>query len=232
MIWRINEGHLFSIEMRVSQEWGLWPSEAHHGQGHRNGHVDSNLPCFNFISEFSGCSSIGSENSCAIAIHVLIDKLDSFIHGIDIDHAEDRPEDFLLVGLHFGVHLVDNGWAYKVAIGVFVYFDSTTIKLELNLEKKSKRWTLLRISWLICKSLHRCLFLNLPLWFKLVLIEGFRCREFKFSKWQCMWRFCLSRFVLCYIWIHDMESLRLKQVWTRATSSKINSDADFSKLVN
>ena len=74
--------------------------------------------------------------------------------------------------------------------------------------------------------------LNLPLFFKLALIEGLRWSQLKSSKGQIYLNRISKCIVICLIWSYVFESFRSKQVLKRAASSKLKSDADFSKLVN
>jgi hypothetical protein len=55
------------------------------------------------VSVFACCGSVGGEDSCAIAIRVIVNKADGVIQGFSLQYNQDRPKDLLSIALHLGL---------------------------------------------------------------------------------------------------------------------------------
>lgn len=71
--------------------------EAEHRQGHRDGHVDANLPSFDLFLETRRGGAGRGEDGGAVAVFVGVDELDGFIQRVDVKAYEDGAEDFFFV---------------------------------------------------------------------------------------------------------------------------------------
>jgi hypothetical protein len=80
----------------------LVSGEREHGEGHRDGDVDSNLAGLDlFLEARGGCAGAGEDRG-AVAVFVCVDE------GGDGEADEDGAEDFFFVAGHFGGYVCDD----------------------------------------------------------------------------------------------------------------------------
>lgn len=97
----------------------LVASEREHWQRYRDGHIDTNLTGLDLFLEFACCCAGGGKDGYAIAVFVLVDKLDCFVESFDIKADEDGAKDFFAVAAHVLGDVGYYGWAnLKIVISI------------------------------------------------------------------------------------------------------------------
>lgn len=103
----------------------LVTGEGEHGQWHRDGNVDTELAGLDVLLEARGGGAGAGEDGGAVAVLVGVDHVDGVVEGLDVQADEDGSEDLLLVALHVGGDVGDNGGANlgerSVSIGIDYY---------------------------------------------------------------------------------------------------------------
>lgn len=89
----------------------LVTGEGEHGQWHGDGDVDTQLAGLDVLLEAGGGGAGAGEDGGAVAVLVGVDHVDGVVEGLDVQADEDGAEDLLLVALHVGGDVGDNGGA-------------------------------------------------------------------------------------------------------------------------
>jgi len=89
----------------------LVAGEREHGEGDRDGNVDSNLAGLDLLLEAGRRCAGACEDGGAVAVFVGVDEGDGVVEGGDVEADEDRAEDFLFVAGHLGGYVCDDGGA-------------------------------------------------------------------------------------------------------------------------
>eukprot|EP01084_Bolivina_argentea_P175387 303733_1 len=109
---------LLAVEVDVTTDGATAAGEAEEGQRHGDGHVDADLTAVHLVLELAGRSTGGSEDGGAVTVGVGVDHGDGIIQVLRPGNAQGRGEDLLLVAVHVGLHVVNDGGAEPVALGV------------------------------------------------------------------------------------------------------------------
>jgi len=117
-----------AVEVRSTPHAGLVSSEGEHRKGDRDGQVDADLASFDLRLEFAGSVAISREDSASIAPGVSVDEVDSLLKGFTTHDLHDWAEDLLVVAFEAGLHVVDNGRANPIALGVAFNLDTTAVE--------------------------------------------------------------------------------------------------------
>lgn len=86
----------------------LISSERKHGQGHRDGNVDTQLAGFDVLLESGGGGAGGGEDGGAVAVFVCVCECDGVVEGVDVEADQDGAEDFFFVAGHVGCDVGDD----------------------------------------------------------------------------------------------------------------------------
>ena len=86
----------------------LISGERKHGQGHGDGHVDTQLAGFDVLLESGGGGAGGGEDGGAVAVFVCVCECDGVVEGVDVEADQDGAEDFLFVAGHVGRDVCDD----------------------------------------------------------------------------------------------------------------------------
>lgn len=76
------------------------PRETEHGQRHRDGNVDTQLPYIDVLLEFGGSAAGAGEDGGAVAVGIGVDEVDGGGDGGDVEADEDGAEDLFCVAFH------------------------------------------------------------------------------------------------------------------------------------
>jgi hypothetical protein len=76
------------------------PRETEHGQRHRDGNVDTQLPDVDVLLEFRGGAAGAGEDGGAVAVGIGVDEMDGGGDGGDVEADEDGAEDLFCVAFH------------------------------------------------------------------------------------------------------------------------------------
>lgn len=113
LLLRVEVDTRLSIECvrTTSRDRLLVAREAEHGKRHRDRNVDTNLTGFNFLLESSGGRAGRCEDSCAVAVLVLVDEVNCIVEGGHVQAHEYWAKDFFFVAGHVFCDVGDDGWA-------------------------------------------------------------------------------------------------------------------------
>ncbi len=99
----------FAIE-RIDPAAGyalLIPGERMRGKRHGYRHVDANLAGLDLALE-TACGGAAAREDCdAVAVLVVVDQLDGFVDGVDVQTHEDGTEDLFFVAPHVRLDVGD-----------------------------------------------------------------------------------------------------------------------------
>src|SRR5690606_4364280 len=121
---------LFAVRAQVAQFGRTRTSKAEPGYRHRDRDIDTDLAYVDTVLEVARMSTILSEDGHAIAVGVAVDELHRLFQGVDAHNAQHRTEDFFFVNAHVGFHVIENGWAHKVAAFITRHLHATPIQQE------------------------------------------------------------------------------------------------------
>ena len=79
--------HLFAIEVHVSAKRSSGTSEREHGEGDRDGDVNSNLTHVNLGLELPGSGSRSCEDGSTVAIGITVDNINSLRNKV-LPHSQ------------------------------------------------------------------------------------------------------------------------------------------------
>lgn len=119
-----------SVEGDVTEERALGARPVEHGEGNGDGNVDTNLSGLGLLLELAASGTRVGEDGGTVSVPVLVDDLDSLVHGLSRDDGKHGAKDLVGVSGHGGVNLYD-GRADKVSVGVALNGDATAIKEDL-----------------------------------------------------------------------------------------------------
>lgn len=86
----------------------LVSSKGKHGQGHGDGHINTQLTGFDVLLEPGGGGARGGEDGGTVAVFVGVCECNSIVKGLNVETDEDRTEDFLFVAGHVGCYVGDD----------------------------------------------------------------------------------------------------------------------------
>mmetsp|Transcript_22635 Transcript_22635/g.40310 ORF Transcript_22635/g.40310 Transcript_22635/m.40310 type:complete len:473 (-) Transcript_22635:351-1769(-) len=113
---RVKMYHRFAVHWQVALERASPAGEAEVGQGHRNGHVDSDHADINFILKLTRRDPVLREYGGAVAMYIIVRQRDGFVQCIDLHAHQHGAEDLLQIALHVRLHARNDGRAQKVAV--------------------------------------------------------------------------------------------------------------------
>ena len=86
--------------------------------GHRDRDIDANHASVSFFLEAASRTTVAGEDGSSVAPPVVFDQLHALLVRVDPHHAQDRPEDLILVDRHFGGHIVEQRHASEEPVVV------------------------------------------------------------------------------------------------------------------
>ena len=111
------EGDAFrAVDVLVAEQRGLPAAEGVVGHRHGQRHVDADHAHGDGALELPGRGAGGGEDRGAVAVGVGVDQGDAGVEVLHPDHDEDGAEDFLGVGGHLGLDVVQDGGADPEAV--------------------------------------------------------------------------------------------------------------------
>ncbi|KNC31680.1 hypothetical protein FF38_10339, partial [Lucilia cuprina] len=123
---------LFAIEMMITTERAASTGEGEHGQGYRDGYINTYLTNIDFVDKFAGGGTIGGENGGTVTVGIGIGQLDGFIQSISLKDNQNGAKDFLLIAVHIGGDIGQDGGSYKITILEAGYLNVTAIQDKLG----------------------------------------------------------------------------------------------------
>src|ERR1035437_7204659 len=105
-----------AIDGVVAKERALPAAEAVERHRDRDGHVNANHAGLNGVGEGAGSVAVAGEDGGAVAVLVLVGKLQGSLEVVDADDAEDGAEDLFLVDLHVGLYVVEEAGPKEEAV--------------------------------------------------------------------------------------------------------------------
>lgn len=110
----------------------LVASEAEHGEGDRDGHVNADLTGLDAAAEGLGRGAAAGEDGDAVTVLVRVDEIDGLVERVNVETDEDGAEDLLAVALHVARHVGDDGGRDPVAVGVLGRLEAAAVKQDLG----------------------------------------------------------------------------------------------------
>lgn len=89
----------------------LVTGEREHGKRDGNGHVDTELASLTLLLELRGGRAGACEDGGTVAVFVGVDHINGVVKGLNVETHENGTKDLLLVALHIGGDVGDDGWA-------------------------------------------------------------------------------------------------------------------------
>src|SRR6185369_12836700 len=116
----------------VAETRALPAAEAVVADRHRDWHVDADHPDIDAGGEFAGRVAITGEDRDAVAVGVLRREADGFLEVPGADHLQHRAEDLVLVRLHTGLHMIEEGRADEEAFLMALQREAAAVDDQLR----------------------------------------------------------------------------------------------------
>ena len=116
----------------VAEGRALPAAEGVVGHGHRDRHVDADHAHVHPRCELARGAAVAGEDGDAVAVLVVGRERQRLLEGLGADDLQDRPEDLLLVGLHRGLHLVEQARAQEEAVLVALQLEAAAVDDQLG----------------------------------------------------------------------------------------------------
>src|ERR671911_2326536 len=106
------------VDVRVAEETAFPAAERVIRDGNRDRDIDADHPNLDLVLELPGGAAVAREDRDAVAVLILVHELDRLVVGPGSDDREHRSEDLVLVRIHLGRDLVQQGHAEEEAVAV------------------------------------------------------------------------------------------------------------------
>ncbi|RUS19249.1 hypothetical protein BC937DRAFT_87767 [Endogone sp. FLAS-F59071] len=103
-----------AIKVQIAQNRAPGSREREHGKRYGNGHVDAHLANVNLGFEPAGRGARGSKDGSAVAVRITVYQGDGVVERIGVERHKDGGKDFLLVAVHVGLDISENGGACAI----------------------------------------------------------------------------------------------------------------------
>lgn len=122
----------FTVEVGSTPHGCFVSSEGEHGEWDWDGEVDTNLTGFNLVNKFTGDVSVLGEAGDTVTPWVGVDEVDTFLDSLDSLNAHDGAENFLVVAVHAGVDIHDDGGTNPVSVRVSFDLGVTSVEEQFS----------------------------------------------------------------------------------------------------